>query len=133
MKTILIIMLLACWGGVNAQELTLVIDITNFKNDHGTAHVSLQDSNKQNVRQANVTIENNSAQATFNNLFGGKYAVKVFHDENNNEKLDRGLLGIPVEGWGASNNPKRGFGPPKFRNMLFDLQENKEIQIRLKK
>ena len=126
-------MLLAYCGSVNAQELTLVVDITNFKNDLGTANVSLQDSNKRNVKQANVAIENNSAQATFTNLSDGKYAVKVFHDENNNEKLDRGLLGIPVEEWGASNNPKRGFGPPKFRSMLFELQESKEILIRLKK
>lgn len=133
MKRILLIMLLAYSGGVGAQDLTLVVDITNFKNDLGTAHVSLQDSNKRSVKQANVSIENNSAQATFTNLPDGKYAVKVFHDENNNEKLDRGLLGIPVEEWGASNNPKRGFGPPRFRNMLFELRESKEILIKLTK
>lgn len=129
MKTILLIILLACCGGVNAQTLTLVVDITNFKNDFGTAHVSLQDSNEQEVMHTNVAIENNSAQAIFKNLSDGKYAVKVFHDENNNEKLDRGLLGIPVERWGVSNNPKRAFGPPKFIDMLFELQQSKEITI----
>ena len=126
-------MLVAYYGSVNAQDLTLVVDITNFKNDNGTANVSLQDSNKRNVQHANVSIDNNSAQATFTNLSEGKYAVKVFHDENNNEKLDRGLLGIPVEGWGVSNNPKRGFGPPRHSKILFELEESKEILIRIKK
>ena len=126
-------MLLAYCSNANAQDLTLVVDIANFKNDFGTANISLLDSNKRNIKQMNVAIENNSAQATFTNLAEGKYAVKVFHDENNNGKLDRGLLGIPVEEWGASNNPKRGFGPPKFRSMLFELQESKEILIKLNK
>lgn len=124
-------MLLAYCSTAKAQEFTLVVDIINFKSNYGTAIVSLQDSNKIDIKKTSVSIENHSAQATFANLPSGKYAVKVFHDENNNEKLDRGLLGIPAEGWGVSNNPKRKFGPPKFRTMLFELHENKEIQIKL--
>lgn len=131
MKKLILIILFAYCGTAKAQEFTLVVDIVNFKNNHGTAIISLLDSSKITVKKTNVSIENNSAQATFTNLSSGKYAVKVFHDENSNEKLDRGLLGIPAEGWGVSNNPKRGFGPPKFRTMLFELRENKEIQIKL--
>lgn len=132
MKRILLIVLLAYCGGLSAQDLTLEVDITNFKNNLGTANVSLQDSNKRVIKQANVAIENNSAKVTFTNLSDGKYVVKVFHDENNNEKLDRGLLGIPVEEWGVSNNPKRVFGPPKLKSMLFELQESTKIVIKLK-
>lgn len=36
----------------------------------------------------------------------GKYAVAIVHDENGNGKLDTNFLGIPKEGYGASNNPK---------------------------
>jgi uncharacterized protein (DUF2141 family) len=40
------------------------------------------------------------------NLPAGSYAVLVMHDENDNGKLDTNFMGIPVEGYGFSNNPQ---------------------------
>ena len=51
----------------------------------------------------------------------GNYAVSVVHDENRNGKLDTGLMGIPSEGYGVSNNPKPLAGPPKFEAARFEL------------
>jgi uncharacterized protein (DUF2141 family) len=34
-----------------------------------------------------------SAQTVFDNLPAGVYAVAVYHDENSNGKLDRGMFG----------------------------------------
>jgi len=48
-----------------------------------------------------------SAQVAFTDLHDGVYAVSVFHDENENQKLDKDFVGIPKEGYGASNNPKK--------------------------
>ena len=39
-------------------------------------------------------------------LPAGKYAVQVMHDENDNGKLDANFMGIPIEGYGFSNNPQ---------------------------
>ncbi|HUQ09698.1 MAG TPA: DUF2141 domain-containing protein [Steroidobacteraceae bacterium] len=36
----------------------------------------------------------------------GSYGVQVMHDENDNGKLDTNVMGIPVEGYGFSNNPQ---------------------------
>ena len=46
----------------------------------------------------------NSAICQFNDIPPGTYAIAVFHDENANGKLDKNFLGIPCEGYGASNN-----------------------------
>lgn len=54
------------------------------------------------------------ATCKFPRVPAGVYAVSVFHDENLNGRLDTNWLGIPREGVGASNNPKRRMGPPKF-------------------
>ncbi len=35
----------------------------------------------------------------------GKYAVVVYHDENDNHKFDRNFIGLPTEGFGVSNTP----------------------------
>lgn len=42
----------------------------------------------------------------------GDYAVALFGDENGNGHFDTNFLGIPVEGYGFSNNPTLFLGPP---------------------
>ena len=50
----------------------------------------------------------------------GRYAVSMFHDENENGELDANFLGIPKEGYGASNNARGRLGPPRFEDASFD-------------
>lgn len=44
----------------------------------------------------------------------GRYAVIVFHDENDNGLLDTDFFGIPNEGYGFGNNAVGFLGPPSF-------------------
>jgi uncharacterized protein (DUF2141 family) len=53
----------------------------------------------------------------------GVYAVSLFHDENRNGKLDSGVMRIPKEGYGFSNNPAKRFGPPKYEETTFVLSQ----------
>lgn len=48
-------------------------------------------------------------------LAPGTYGASVLHDENKNGKMDKNLAGIPVEGYGVTNNPK-----PRFRSATFN-------------
>jgi uncharacterized protein (DUF2141 family) len=50
----------------------------------------------------------------FPGLKAGRYAVAVYHDENDNGELDTNLLGIPTEGYGFSNGATGFAGPPDF-------------------
>lgn len=60
-----------------------------------------------------------TAIAKFTTLSPGSYAIAVFHDSNSNGKLDRGMLGIPKEGFGFSNNAQPKLtGPPEFRDAV---------------
>lgn len=49
----------------------------------------------------------------------GTYAVKVFHDVNDNSKLDTNWMGIPNEPYGFSNDAAGTFGPPGFKEASF--------------
>ncbi|RXZ30650.1 DUF2141 domain-containing protein [Sphingomonas desiccabilis] len=65
-------------------------------------------------------------------LVPGTYAVSVIHDENGNGKLDT-FAGIPREGFGFSNNPGLGFGPPRFAAAQFSLAgdaDRQQVKIR---
>ena len=68
-----------------------------------------------------------SANIVFTNLPEGIYAVSVFHDENMNQKLDKNFMGIPKEGYGASNNPKKKMGPPSFQETKFQLSGTLQV------
>ena len=66
-------------------------------------------------------------------LSRGDYAVSAVYDENGNDKLDTGFLGIPKELVAFSNNAKGRFGPPKFDDTVFRLDSELSIEIRLAK
>jgi len=51
----------------------------------------------------------------------GRYAAGVLHDENRNGNMDRGLAGIPLEGYGVTNNPKPALRKATFQEATFTL------------
>ncbi len=59
------------------------------------------------------------------NVPPGEYALLVYHDENNNGRIDRNFIGIPKEPIGYSNQyqPK---GPPNYLRASFVLREGEE-------
>ena len=61
----------------------------------------------------------------------GVIAIVVYHDENNDGKLNTGLFWRPKEGYAFSNNytPK---GPPKFSKAKITLVHGKPVKIKLK-
>lgn len=59
----------------------------------------------------------------FEGVAPGRYAVMVIHDENGNGRLDTNLVGMPVEGYGFSNNPKV-MRRPTFEEAAFELGED---------
>lgn len=46
------------------------------------------------------------ATFSFKDLKPGEYAVMITHDENDNGKMDTNVMGMPLEGYGFSNNPQ---------------------------
>lgn len=49
----------------------------------------------------------------------GVYAVAVYHDQNGNHDFDRNAIGMPVEGYGFSNDAPTRFSLPAFDTVRF--------------
>jgi uncharacterized protein (DUF2141 family) len=116
------------------------VEIKDLKNDKGSIKLTLfnsldgfpQDAQKA-FRTASVTIKDRKAIVDFENLPYGDYAIALLHDENNNNKMDFHFYGMPKEGYGASNDAKGMFGPPKFDDAKFKLEgPDKTIVIHVK-
>lgn len=50
----------------------------------------------------------------------GTYALAVYHDENDNRRLDRSWAQLPAEGFGLSNNPKPILRMPTHAESAFE-------------
>jgi len=79
-----------------------------------------------------IKVSNKSEEIVKITINKGKYAISVLHDENENNKLDVNFLGIPIEGYGFSNNPKIMLGPPSFEECAINFTNNSKIEIILK-
>jgi len=62
----------------------------------------------------------------FPNLVNGSYGIRYFHDENSNSELETNLFGIPVEGYGFSNNAKPNFGPALYQDLQFHVEKDED-------
>ena len=81
-----------------------------------------------------VPLNNSPVVIDAGELEPGRYAVSVYEDVNGNQKLDMGILGIPKEPVGASNNPAPHFGPPHFDECAFNMgNSDQKIAISLVK
>ncbi|MDJ0367634.1 DUF2141 domain-containing protein [Hymenobacter sp. H14-R3] len=54
-------------------------------------------------------------------LAPGEWAVALTQDTNNNDKLDKNLLGIPTEPYAFSNNVRPHLSPPSFEECKFTV------------
>ena len=89
-----------------------VVTVHDVRVQTGTLRAALVDSaaawdGKAKPVQAQQTAPSgDSAHFTFKGVPAGSYAVLLTHDENDNGTLDTNLVGMPVEGYGFSNNPQ---------------------------
>lgn len=80
-----------------------------------------------------IKVNSKNQEIILSTLTEGKtYAVALFHDVNNNKRLDKNLFGIPVEKYGFSNNARSTFGPPSFESAAFSYSSGKKIVITIK-
>ena len=63
----------------------------------------------------------------------GTHAAATIADENGNTKFDKNWIGLPVEGFGVSNNPSMFLVPPSHEQAAFQVDSGvRRIDIRLK-
>jgi len=98
--------------GIESEKGTVLVQLANSKADY--------DSDDDAFRFAKVKAKDGRATAVFADVPYGDYAVKVFHDENDNLKIDIGWRG-PTERYGFSNGARGTFGPPGFDAAKFAL------------
>lgn len=110
-----------------APGVRLTVRVDGLRNDRGGVAVALFASAAEFPDQRRALagqlgkITRGRASVTFMDVRPGVYAIAVLHDENQNAKMDFNFLGMPLEGYGFSNDAQALFGPPSFAAASFRL------------
>jgi uncharacterized protein (DUF2141 family) len=116
---------------INASsQITLRVEITDLRNNSGKVMFQLFDGKEKVITQEMGDINEKGCLIIIKNLKEGRYAVRFYHDENQNQVMETNLLGKPTEGYGFSNNVTGRFGPPSFEKWLFELKNDKTISLK---
>lgn len=120
-----------------AAAADLTVTVSNLKEPVGELRwvifdsAEAYDADQKPLMSARSRVDGDSVRFTVHDLPSGRYAVKLFHDENGNGELDSNMVGLPTEGYGFSNNAGR-FGPPSFEDAAVTVEENLQIDIRVR-
>lgn len=118
-----------------SQNTSLSITITGIKNNTGKLTAEVYNSKGKFLKSAykttSTSIKANTATVMFSDLPKSEYTVMVYHDENNNGKLDKNFIGMPKEAVACSNNAKEFMGPPKYEDAKFSLVADSKITIKM--
>lgn len=82
-------------------------------------------------RSTAAKIAGDRARIVLSGLPPGEYAFALVHDENGNDQLDKSWVGIPKEGFGASNDARGRFGPPKYADAKFVVADGAVQRVRV--
>jgi uncharacterized protein (DUF2141 family) len=136
MKTIALIFLLSVSPLFAQQKNTIIeISLSNQKSSSGKIFLAIYDNEKSfGTPEKAVFLKTFPAKIPFLESFelkSGEYAFAVFQDLNENGKLDKNWVGIPIEPYGFSNDPVIRFGPPSFNDCLLKLSRQTKVNIKL--
>ena len=104
---------------ISAQSSQLVVRIDGLRSGDGVVRLGLFDSaddfprGRPAIGQA-IPAMTGSVVAVFDDVSQGRYAIALYHDEDDNGEFTKNFLGLPLEGFGFSNDAPVGLGPPGF-------------------
>jgi uncharacterized protein (DUF2141 family) len=84
--------------------------------------------NGNKFRRTKSVISDSKVEWIIEDLPYGEYAIKLYHDENENGKMDRNMMGIPKEDYAFSNNAKGSFGPADYEDAKFEFVKSGQKQ-----
>lgn len=116
-------------AAVGEAQTTLDVRIVAPDPPTGLAGVALWSSGEgfpEDIRHAvqavYVPIADGVAHVTLDVLEpGGRYAVTVYNDKNDNGRFDKNWIGMPREPWGVSNNIRPTLRAPRFDEAVIEL------------
>lgn len=105
----------------------VTIKVSGAISDNGSIKIALYGSEADFDKTENAVaseslliLEGESVWTIPPKQLPAKFGVAAYHDENNDELLNRNRLGIPTERYGFSRNARGLTGPPSYKQSVID-------------
>ena len=113
---------------------SLTVTVSNVNKRSGKLYVGLANNaatfTGESAQRKMVDVPaSGEMTVTFEGLAPGRYAIRVFQDLNDNQKMDFSGQ-MPTEPFGFSNVAML-MGPPDFDQSSFELTGNQSIRVRM--
>jgi uncharacterized protein (DUF2141 family) len=123
---------------VPSPVTSLEVSIYNVSNPKGSLHLAIYDD-PADFEQQKAAIFDQIIPVTSTRevrlvipfMADQAHAIAVYHDLNNNGKLDTNAFGVPKEPYAFSNNPSAKWRKPSFLETAFRPQQVTHTGIRL--
>ncbi|MEQ8241025.1 MAG: DUF2141 domain-containing protein [Cyclobacteriaceae bacterium] len=137
MKTVQILVILVLCLGFKVSEAqetgNLQIVISGFASIEGKIEVALYNTEENYMSKSfmaiSTEVDRSEVTVNFDSIPFGEYTFSMYHDANNNGKMDTNMLGIPNEDYAFSNNANGRFGPPDYSACQFKVDQSSVSQI----
>ena len=122
---------------VSSQNPQLVIKVQNIEVLEGNIRIGIFNTSEKFLKQGStyknylIAVNNTTESIIIDDLPKGEYAIMMYHDKNNDGKLNQNIVGVPKEPFGFSNNVKPKFAKPSFEECKFSLSTNRVIYVKL--
>lgn len=125
MSRLILALLFAAALPCHAADLTIRIDgVAGADGDIKLAiYNSAESFLAKPLRGLAAPAREGSVELTVADLPAGDYAFVIYHDANNNGKMDRNAMGMPTEDYAFSNNAMGKRGAPRFEEARIALPE----------
>ena len=114
----------------------LTVEVVGLNSDRGQLQAALfrtadgfpSEPERAFARQV-LPIHKQHVRLVFDAVPSGPFAVLAHHDENADGKMEKGLFGMPAEGYAISRDAKASFGPPSFEDAKLVLAKGQHQRI----
>lgn len=125
-------------GQIPVPKYRLTLKITGINEVKGELGIGLYSNKEAWLNKGHefvlkrVLVTEKEEMIIYKNVPQGVYGISVYHDENNNGKIEKNLIGFPQEGFGFSNNIRPRFKAPAFKHAAFEVKADTTILIKLR-
>jgi len=117
-------------------DAKLYIEVKGIEKIQGKIMVAvyLKEENFLNIAKSfkkySFTVKSKVMTLALEGLLKDEYfAIAIYHDENNNDQLDKNMFGMPTEKYGFSNNARATFSAPSFESAKVLVRDCKKISV----
>lgn len=118
-------------SGMPQNTISVSVDVSNITQTRGSLRIGIfREGNPFTGPKAKpdffkvVPITAATTQQVVVGLPAGRYVIAIYHDLNDNGKLDKNMVGYPKEPFGFSKNFRPILSAPSFEDCAIEIKEN---------